>query len=1108
MVGSGVAARRRAFGAALLARGRRAAARRLCSRYGLLGLAARAAPAAALALLWLPGEARAVCAPASPVDNAEVTCIGATVNQNAASGYGGFGDTGNTITVVPGASVTGTANGVVFFSGAVSNSGTIAGNTADGIAAFTATVGNTDTIMGGITGIFANTATVTNSGAISGGTASGIEAATADVSNSGTITGGSNGINATTGTATATVTNSGAISGSTADGIAAGTANVTNFDTITGAIFGIDATAIANVTNSGTISGGTDGIATSTATVTNSGTISGGTADGIEATTATVSNSGSISGGATGRGIQATGTADVTNSGTVSGGFGGITAGTAIVSNSGTISGGAGAAGIFSGTATVSNSGTISGGVTGIVAAGAANVSNSGTIAGGSNGINAGIANVSNSGTISGGTLDGIISSFAANVSNSGTIAGNTNGIRAFGTANVSNSGIVSGNIGIQADAPSTVTTSGAITGTGGAAIMFNAGAGNTLTLAPGFVINGNVVNAALDLTNTLQLGGNGNGTFDVSAIGPAAQYRNFGSVNKVDSSVFTLTGTSSFAGPVNVNGGTLAVNGNAASFGGLSVNSSGTLGGNGTVGNTAINGGTLAPGEPTGNLFGPLTVQGGLSFTAASTYMIQVSMGNAGRTNVTGVATLGGAAVNAVFAPGGNVNRQYTILNAAGGVSGIFNPAATSNNANLQFTLSYDANDAFLNVDLVFVAPNGLNTNQQNVANALSGFFNSSGSIPAVFAALGPGGLTQTSGEAATGSQQTTFNAMNQFMGLLTDPFIAGRGDAVSSSGGAVQFAEENDRANAYMADGKPRATNERDAYAAIHPKAPVAESFAQRWSVWAAGYGGSQTTDGNATLGSNTATSKIYGTAVGADYRFSPFTLAGFALAGGGTNFSIANGLGSGRSDLFQAGVFIRHTVGPAYISAALAYGWQNITTDRTVTIAGIDQLRAKFNANAFSGRVEGGYRMVTQGFGLTPYAASQFTSLELPTYTETAISGANTFALGYAAKNVTATRSELGLRSDKSFAMQNAILILRGRAAWAYDFNADRNIAATYQALPGASFVVNGAAQSHSAALAIASAEMKWLNGFSLAVTFEGEFSNVTKSYAGKGVARYAW
>ena len=34
------------------------------------------------------------------------------------------------------------------------------------------------------------------------------------------------------------------------------------------------------------------------------------------------------------------------------------------------------------------------------------------------------------------------------------------------------------------------------------------------------------------------------------------------------------------------------------------------------------------------------------------------------------------------------------------------------------------------------------------------------------------------------------------------------------------------------------------------------------------------------------------------------------------------------------------------------------------------------------------------------------------------------------------------------------------------------------------------------------------MKRLNGFSLAGTFEGEFSNVTRSYAGKGVLRNQW
>jgi hypothetical protein len=36
----------------------------------------------------------------------------------------------------------------------------------------------------------------------------------------------------------------------------------------------------------------------------------------------------------------------------------------------------------------------------------------------------------------------------------------------------------------------------------------------------------------------------------------------------------------------------------------------------------------------------------------------------------------------------------------------------------------------------------------------------------------------------------------------------------------------------------------------------------------------------------------------------------------------------------------------------------------------------------------------------------------------------------------------------------------------------------------------------------AVTTASAEVKWRNGFAVGATFEGEFSNVTRSYAGKG------
>ncbi len=717
--------------------------------------------------------------------------------------------------------------------------------------------------------------------------------------------------------------------------------------------------------------------------------------------------------------------------------------------------------------------------------------------------------------TIDGGTLaisgSGGITS---NVTNNATFANNgavTGTVTNAATFNNNIGGTVSG---LLTNNSGTATNSGALNGgaiVNGGLLANNGAIAGTVTNAATFNNNvGGTVSGILTNSGTATNSGTLNGVVNAGLLSNNAAitgtFTNSGTFNNnVGSTVSGLltntSGTTTSAGALNggavVNGGLLTVNGTAVA---VTVNAGGTLGGNGIVGNTTINGGALAP----GNSIGTLTVQGSLVFTAASSYMVEVSPANADRTNVTGTATLGGATVQATFAPGTYVAKQYTIVNATGGVNGAFSgPVNTNLPSGFHTSLSYDANDAFLNLLLNFVPPpgTGLSGNQQNVGNAIINFFNTTGGIPIVFGGLTPAGLSQLSGEVATGSQQTTFNAMGLFMGLLTDPFVAGRGDPVSAGASAGT--------SAYTSQDKPRAGAERDAYAAIYRKAPVmADPFVQRWSVWAAGYGGSQTTDGNAALGSNNTTSRIAGGVVGADYRFSPFTLAGFALAGGGTNFSISNGLGSGRSDLFQAGAFVRHSVGPAYLSAALAYGWQDITTDRTVTIAGVDQLRAKFNANAWSGRVEGGYRFVTPWMGLTPYAAGQFTTFDLPAYAEQAVVGANTFALAYGSKSVTASRSELGLRTDNSWAMQDGIFTVRGRLAWAHDFNIDRIVGATFQTLPGASFVVNGAAQAHDAALVTASAEKRWLNGFSLAATFEGEFSNVTRSYAGKGVVRYSW
>jgi hypothetical protein len=89
-------------------------------------------------------------------------------------------------------------------------------------------------------------------------------------------------------------------------------------------------------------------------------------------------------------------------------------------------------------------------------------------------------------------------------------------------TATVTNYGSISGigggaSIGIQTFDPSNVTNYGTITRTT-FAILFEGNGASTLTLGPTLIIKGGVV--ALGPNNTFQLGGTGDGSFDLSTIG------------------------------------------------------------------------------------------------------------------------------------------------------------------------------------------------------------------------------------------------------------------------------------------------------------------------------------------------------------------------------------------------------------------------------------------------------------------------------------------------------------------------------------------------------------------------------------------------------------
>jgi hypothetical protein len=279
------------------------------------------------------------------------------------------------------------------------------------------------------------------------------------------------------------------------------------------------------------------------------------------------------------------------------------------------------------------------------------------------------------------------------------------------------------------------------------------------------------------------------------------------------------------------------------------------------------------------------------------ATYAVSLNPSNTTYAVIKGTATLTGAAVNAFFASGSYASKQYTILTTTGGLGGTTFASLTNANlpAGASDSLSYSADDVYLNLKAGFTNYTGLNTNQQNVANALTNYFNSTGGIPAPFFGLSPGGLTQIDGEVAADRVFGAFQLMDQFLNLMLDPFVDGR---LGSGGGGI-----GGQAMGFAPDAQTFLPPDVAlAYAGVL-KAPPPASFAQRWTAWGAAYGGSNSTNGDPAVGSSNVTAQTYGFAAGMDYHHSPDTIFGFALAGGGTNWGLSGG--GGRSDAVQAGV-----------------------------------------------------------------------------------------------------------------------------------------------------------------------------------------------------------
>lgn len=384
-------------------------------------------------------------------------------------------------------------------------------------------------------------------------------------------------------------------------------------------------------------------------------------------------------------------------------------------------------------------------------------------------------------------------------------------------------------------------------------------------------------------------------------------------------------------------------------------------------------------------------------------------------------------------------------------------------------------------------------------VAQAIDAYGSGGGTLPLAFQALATLdaatlalALQQLSGEVATSVAPAATQTMDSFLDTVM----------TSRSGPGVLSASGYDEDNTISVMGyAPVAASRRVAALEAFDNPAVAS---KDWSVWIAGLGGYSFTGGSAATASHDRTVRDVGIAAGFERQLDPYTMLGLSVSKGGASFGLADGLGNGTTDAFHAALYGRTEQDDTYVAAVAAYGYHDVTTERVLTFAGIDRFAARFSAHNLAGEIEVGHR-----FGnFTPYASLRGQAVTTPAYAETTIAGSPIFALAYDGQTVVTGRAELGIKADWTHDFEGGHVTLNSAVGLAQDFGGNTSKTASFQALPGSRFTVEGAAAHQTSLLVSVGLDVGFDNGFSAGGTVAADLSTNSSAYSGTGRLSYRW
>ena len=545
------------------------------------------------------------------------------------------------------------------------------------------------------------------------------------------------------------------------------------------------------------------------------------------------------------------------------------------------------------------------------------------------------------------------------------------------------------------------------------------------------------------------------------------------------------------------LNAGTIS-----AAPGGFAIGTDGTAVGSLVVNNGTINGlvsisaGLDARFENSGWLGIPSAgagathrISGTFVQTSSGTTGLRVSPTAADSLVVNGTARLAGGlqvlAQGGTFAP----RSTYTLVTATGGLSGAFQTVA-STSPFLIPTLSYDANNAYLDLQVGGFAQAALTPNQAAVGSVLDATApTATGDYATVVSALA--GLSAQQGQAVmnaiSGQNYSGFsNSMVQGIQLFLGNF-AGQAGGSGSSGGSSRVALAE--ACNVACDGTVPAL----------------------WSAWGGALGGLGTiSNGGANAGA--LTYSVGGFAAGLDRLVAANLRVGATIGYQNASQWVAGFSGNGSSNTFQVGLYANFSQDNVYADVIAGYAYSANQMTRSIAIPGLAARTAMgfTGANQFYGQVETGYRFDLGGLAdafITPFARLQAYSGTQNAFTET---GAGSLNLSVAQQTTNSLRTVLGAQLGGAMDLGwRDRLAMKVRLGWSHEYaDTARPVTASLAGAPAAPFTTYGVAPQRDGFVLGLAASTRVAEALDVFVRYDGEVSGQDNAHAFTAGFRMSW